>query len=85
MSGEILNKTLPQLGLGLATAVGSLGGFPDAPVWWKELSKNKVFQFLTLWILIFQGGGGQELFWSAFLALIVYMFVTLTKDESIMN
>ena len=85
MSGEILNKTLPQLGLGLATAVGSLGGFPDPPVWWKELAKNKVFQFLTLFVLVFQGGGGQEVFWSAFLTLVVYMFIELTKNESIMD
>ena len=83
MSAEILSKTLPQLGLGLATAVGSLGGFPEQPLWWKELSTNQIFQFFTLWILVFQGGGQQEYFWTTFITLLLYIFITVTKNESI--
>ena len=57
---EIFSKPNSAWQLAIATALGAYGGFPDPPSWWKNLSKRKEFQFLTLWILVFQGGGNAE-------------------------
>ena len=59
--------------LALATALGAYGGFPKAPNWWIELSKYRLFQFFTLWLLIYsRNKNGKEYLWTTFIAVIVY-------------
>lgn len=47
--------------LPFATAVGAWGGFPEPPAMWKNLAANELFQWLTVFILTWQGGGGQNM------------------------
>ena len=56
MAQRLLNKwTLP-----VATAAGALGGFPAPPPMIAKLLENEMVQYLQLFVLIWQGGGGQN-------------------------
>jgi len=68
---------IPQKGriawqLAIATALGAYGGFPTPPEWWTNLSKNELFQFVTLWLLIYQANGDGEFKWTTLVACVVY-------------
>ena len=81
---EILGKNHMAWRFAITTALGAYGGFPDAPRWWKQLSQFKLFQFFTIWILIYQGDRtGDEYFWTTFIALLVFLIMRLTKDISL--
>jgi hypothetical protein len=53
--------TVQQIVLALATAVGAYGGFPEPPPMFKDLVKNEMFQWALVWVLIYQGGSGQDI------------------------
>ena len=55
---EYLN--VQSLMLPLATGVGFMGGFPIAPKLFQDLAKNAWFQWLMVFLLIWQGGSGQN-------------------------
>lgn len=55
-----INLDLSNWILPIATGLGAFGGFPQAPAIFQELTKNELFQFLMLFVLIWQGGGGQD-------------------------
>lgn len=61
--------------LALATAVGSLGGFPIAPQWFQRLAQQPVVQVLLLAVLVYQGGGGQNVVASLVVAGLVYVAI----------
>ena len=80
---EVFNKSRPAWQIAIATALGAYGGFPEAPDWWQELAKTNAFQFITLWILVFQGGGSGEYFWTTVVTMIVYVFMEITKTFNV--
>ena len=80
---EVFNKPSSAWQLAIATALGAYGGFPEAPEWWQTLSKTNAFQFICLWILVFQGGGGQEYLWTTVITMTVYVFMEITKTFSV--
>ena len=49
-----------QLLLAVATAVGSYGGFPAAPVTVQRALQNPAAQWAVLFVLVWQGGSGQD-------------------------
>lgn len=50
-----------QIVLALATAVGAWGGFPEAPQSFTNfLAQNNFSRYILVFILIWQGGGGQD-------------------------
>jgi hypothetical protein len=56
-----MTYTVNQIVLALATAVGAYGGFPDPPAVFKNLVRNEMVQWALVWVLIYQGGSGQDL------------------------
>ena len=62
------------------TAIGAFGGFPTPPAFVANLLQNKVVQFLVLWILIAQGGGGMDLKFAGVMAAIFYGVNELLKN-----
>lgn len=65
--------------LPLATAIGSMGGFPEPPKVFKDLTKIPLFQWLLVFVLTWQGGGGQNLQKSIVTTLILFVIVEALK------
>ena len=75
----IKNKNMKNWILAVFTALGAYGGFPDAPQWWKKLAKFQIFQYFVLWVLVYQGGGQEELIWTTVISLVVYILMNTDK------
>lgn len=56
-----MKYTADQLILATATALGAYGGFPEPPQTFKTLTQNEMVQWALVFVLIYQGGGGQDL------------------------
>lgn len=46
--------------LPFATALGAFGGFPAPPPQFMKLAQFPLFRFFTLFVLVWQGGAGQD-------------------------
>jgi len=55
-----MNYTVAQLTLAVATGLGSFGGFPAPPAFVRDLMKNEMISWALLFVLIWQGGAGQD-------------------------
>ena len=62
--------------LALATGVGAFGGFPAAPPQFVELTKNEMVKWALVFVLVYQGGSGQD---PKLAALIVAVMFALHK------
>lgn len=51
---------LQALVLVMATAVGAYGGFPSPPAPVASLMRNQLVQWALVFVLIYQGGSGQD-------------------------
>ena len=51
---------LQALVLVMATAVGAYGGFPEPPAPVKALMQNQIVQWALVFVLVYQGGSGQD-------------------------
>ena len=78
----IANKNFKNWILAIFTAIGAYGGFPKAPEWWIKISQYSIFQFFILWVLVYQGGGQEQILWSLIIALVVY---TLMNTDRIIS
>ena len=63
--------------MAIATALGAYGGFPSAPLWWRKITQYKITQFMTLWLLVYQGCGKGELLWTTLVSAIVFVLMSL--------
>ena len=77
MSTQINLENLPNmLMLPLATAVGAWGGFGEPPQKVKEfMDENEWSKYLFLAILIWQGGGGQNVE-KTMMAVVAFMLIS---------
>ena len=66
----IANPTL--LILPLATAMGAWGGFPEPPAIFRQLSQNKIVQYLMVALLVWQGGGEQDFQMALVVAALIF-------------
>ena len=73
---EELIKNIP---LAILTGLGAYGGFPQPPRWFVKLSLYRLFNFIILWVLIFQGGGGQSPRLTTVVAISIYLIMEGTK------
>lgn len=58
-----------------ATALGAWGGFPKPPKMFQDLAKNEIVQYLLVAVLVWQGGGQQNLRVALILAVAMYILV----------
>jgi hypothetical protein len=56
-----MTYTINQIVLALATAVGAYGGFPQPPPAFQNLVRNEMIQWALVWVLVYQGGSGQDI------------------------
>ena len=59
--------------LPFATALTAWGGFPPAPQFFKDLTKNEFFQYLMVFILVWQGGGQQDFMTAALTTMVMWV------------
>jgi uncharacterized membrane protein YjjP (DUF1212 family) len=71
--------------LALATVMGTLGGFQNQPSWFKSLSKYTFWQILMGAVLVYQGGGNQNLLYSLLISTIFYTIMSLSNYIFITN
>ena len=69
--------------LAVSTAIGAWGMGVQTPKWLQQLFNQKWFQFLSLAILVYQGGGGENIVYSLLIAGIVYGIMYATRDMEI--
>ena len=74
-----LMTNLKPLLLPMATAIGAFGGFPEPPQMFKSLASNVIFQYAILFVLIWQGGGGQNMMLSLKATVAVFIILTALK------
>jgi len=71
----------------IATALGAYGGYPNPPVWWKQLSKYKLFQFFTVWILVYSCNNPDsktiDYLWTTVVACIIFFVMLMTQNVSL--
>ena len=73
---QSMGQQMQPLVLPIVTAMGAFGGFPEPPHIFKKFIKNKIVQYLLLFLLIWQGGGGQN--WKLSVKVTVVIFVLIT-------
>jgi len=66
----------------ICTALGAYGNFPTPPQWWSDLSTNKLVQYITLWMFVFQGRGNTNYIWTTLIATVVYIVMNLSDVVS---
>ena len=74
---QIMSTLRNTFTLALFTAVGAAGVNQRIPkvisqLWDGEELRHKVVQFILLWVLIMQGGGGMQIFYSFIVAAIYF-------------
>ena len=79
LTPQINNNSNGTLGLALMTAVGAFGGFPNPPRQFTELTRDETFQYLVLWILIYQGGGNQDPKLTTLTTVLVYAAMQMLR------
>ena len=59
--------------LACATVIGAWGGFPEPNPFIKKITKHKIVQYLLVYILVYQGGGGQDHVLSFIITILFYI------------
>lgn len=71
---QILGYELKTLILVMATAIGSYGGMPTPPPVFENLTKALPVQWALVFVLIYQGGGGQDLVLTGLGTVMMFSF-----------
>lgn len=69
----IRNLNIPNLIVATATVIGAWGGFPESPQLFKDLTKHKLVQYMLVFVLLYQGGGGQDIVLSLLITLVFFI------------
>ena len=64
--------------LAIATVIGTMGGFQSQPEWFTKLSKYWVWQILMGAVLVYQGGGGQNIIYSLCISVAFFAIMYLS-------
>ena len=64
----------PEYVVAIATMIGYMGGFPSPPRIFQTLTfRYETLQWLMVFVLIWQGGGGQDVYRSAIVTALAYV------------
>lgn len=69
----------------LATSLGAFGGFPTPPVEFQMLTQYEIFRWFTVFTLVWQGGGGQDLQLALLTTGIAYLVTKILDMRRTMN
>ena len=56
-----------------ATLIGVFGGFPNPPKLFIKLTKFKLVQWLLVFILVYQGGGNEDIIFSLIMTFTLFI------------
>lgn len=70
---NVLGYSGKQLLLPLATAIGAYGGFPKPPAVFNELTNNEIGRYALLFVLVWQGGAGQDMKLALLVTALLYV------------
>jgi len=70
---SVLGYTGRQLLLPLATAIGAYGGFPRPPAMFTEITNNELGRYALLFVLVWQGGAGQDVKLALMITALLYV------------
>lgn len=65
--------TRQQYILTFATLLGAFGGFPDVPEIFKKFTKNELVQWVLVFVLLYQGGSGQNIKLASIVTIVTYL------------
>ena len=68
-----------QIILALATGIGAYGGFPAAPACFTKLAQNEIVQWALVFVLLYQGGAGQDVKFAAMVTAAMYVVHMVCK------
>lgn len=72
-----------QIVLALATGIGAYGGFPTPPAAFSKLAQNEIVQWALVFVLLYQGGGSQDVKLTAMITVAMYVVhMVLKKMET---
>lgn len=77
----MLNYSADKIVLALATAIGSIGMMPKPPTVVSRLGNEPSVQWFLLFVLIYQGGGGQDVKFSAMITALVYAIYQVLETQ----
>jgi len=63
----------------IATLVGAFSTFPEKPTILKKLGENELVQWALVFVLIYQGGAGQDIELAAALTVAAFIVSKLLK------
>ena len=75
------NYSHDQLIVTVATLLGAFGGFPEAPKVFTEITKHEIVQWALVFVLLFQGGAGQDVKLAAMMTAVAYGFTKFLKSR----
>ena len=67
--------------LAFATLIGAFGGFPNPPPVFSSLTKSPIVQWLLVFVLVWQGGGGQDMVFAAIVTILGYVLHTILSKQ----
>jgi len=68
----------------LAWAISS-GGFPQAPQFFQQLCQNELFQYFLVFVLVYQGGGRQDVGTALMVTVGLYLVAKILSLRSIVG
>lgn len=74
-----MQYTNQQIMLALATGIGAYGGFPAAPAAFTKLAQNEIVQWALVFVLLYQGGAGQDIKFAAMVTVAMYVVHMVLK------
>lgn len=69
----------------LATVVGAWGGFPEPPAFFQRLSKNELFQYFLVFLLVYQGGGSEDIATSLMVTIGLYLMTKILNLRTLVG
>jgi hypothetical protein len=68
----------------LAWAISS-GGFPQAPQFFQQLCQNELFQYFLVFVLVYQGGGRQDVGTALMVTVGLYLITKILSLRSLVG
>lgn len=69
----------------LATVVGAWGGFPEPPHFFKRLAQNELFQYFLVFLLVYQGGGSEDIATSLMVTVGLYLVTKILNLRTLVG
>lgn len=74
-SESVMDISLGDIIVAFCTLIGAFGGFPDPPPMFRTISQSPFGKWALLWVLVYQGGGQQDLILTSLVVGITYLVV----------